>query len=105
MARRFRYAFTKKKEASKGKLSIGLAVASVFLFFAVVIVAAFFLQGSFAYVTGGVCLFAALISVYGFFMGLAGFSEENRAHRTCIIGSIINGLIMVGWLAFFLMGV
>lgn len=105
MARRYRYAFAKKKEAAKGKLSVGLAVISVLLFAAAVITSAFVLQGKFGYVIGGICLFAAMLSVYGFFMGLAGFSEEHCLHRTCIVGSIVNGIIMVVWLSFFLMGV
>jgi uncharacterized FAD-dependent dehydrogenase len=50
-------------------------------------------------------LFAALLSVYGFLMGISSFSEEKCTHRTSIIGSILNGIFMVGWLAFFLMGV
>ena len=32
MARRYRYAIIKKKEAAKGKLSVGLAIASLLLF-------------------------------------------------------------------------
>ena len=32
MARRYRYAIIKKKEAKKGKLSVGLAIASLLLF-------------------------------------------------------------------------
>ena len=35
----------------------------------------------------------------------ASFSEEERMHRTSTVGSILNGVIMVGWLGFFLMGV
>ena len=31
MARRYRYAIIKKKEAKKGKLSVGLAIASLLL--------------------------------------------------------------------------
>ena len=50
---------------------------------------------------GGICLFAALLSVYGFLMGISSFSEEKCTHRTSIIGSILNGIFMVGWLAFF----
>ena len=46
-----------------------------------------------------------LLSVYGFLMGISSFSEEKCTHRTSIIGSILNGIFMVGWLAFFLMGV
>jgi len=54
---------------------------------------------------GSVSLFAALLSVYGFIMGLLSFSEENCKHHTSIIGSIANGFITVGWIFLFLMGV
>lgn len=104
MAKRYRYAFAKKKEAGKGKLSVGLSAASFLLFLAAVLTA-FFLEGRYGFIIGGICLFAMLLSVYGFIMGLLSFSEEKRTHRTSIIGSIANGIIMVGWLGFFLMGV
>ena len=39
MAKRYRYAIIKKKESSKGKLSVGLAIASLLLFVAAVITA------------------------------------------------------------------
>lgn len=104
MARRYRYAFAKKKEAAKGKLSVGLAIAS-FVLFGTAVLTTFFLEGSYGFVVGGISLFAALLSIYGFIMGLVSFSEEKRTHRTSIIGSIVNGILMVGWLCFFLMGV
>ena len=104
MARRYRYSFTKKKEAGKGKLSVGLAVASL-VFFAAAVTLALILEGSFGFIIGSMSLFAALLSVYGFIVGLMSFSEEDCAHRTSIIGSMINGILMVGWLGFFLMGV
>lgn len=104
MARRYRYAFAKKEEARKGKLSVGLAAASFLLFLAAVALA-YLLEGRLGYIVGGIGLFAMLLSVYGFIMGLASFSEVKRNHRTSIIGSIGNGLIMVGWLGLFLMGV
>lgn len=104
MARRYRYAFAKKKEAAKGKLSVGLAIAS-FVLFGTAVLTAFFLEGGYGFVVGGISLFAALLSIYGFIMGLVSFSEEKRTHRTSIIGSIVNGILMVGWLCFFLMGV
>ena len=91
MARRYRYAIIKKKEPGKGKLSVGLAIASLLLFVAAVV--------------GGLCLFAVLLSAYGFVMGLMSFSDEECMHRTSVVGSILNGVITVGWLVFFLMGV
>ena len=78
MARRYRYSFTKKKEAGKGQ---------------------------YGFVTGGVCLFAALLSIYGFIMGLLSFSEAGKGHKTSIIGSITNGIIMILWLGIYLTGV
>lgn len=104
MAKRYRYAFVKKKEAGKGKLSTGLAAASLLLFGAAVMTA-FFLEGKLGFLVGSIGLFAMLLSVYGFIMGLSSFSEEDRNHKTSIIGSIANGIIMVGWLGIFLMGV
>ena len=104
MAKRYRYAIIKKKEAAKGKLSVGLAIASLLLFAGAVGVA-YALEGTYGFIVGGICLFAALLSVYGFLMGISSFSEQNCTHRTSIIGSILNGIFMVGWLAFFLMGV
>ncbi|MDD5803586.1 DUF6142 family protein [Blautia sp. HCP3S3_H10_1] len=103
MARRYRYSFTKKKEAKKGKLSVVLAAASFLLFIAAVALA-YFLDESLGFLVGGVGLFAALLSVYGFAMGLLSFSEEGRSHRTSIIGSISNGLILIVWIGVYLTG-
>ena len=103
MARRYRYAFAKKKEAQKGKLSTGLAIASLILFAAAVLLD-FFLKGNLGYIVGGISLFAMLLSVYGFIMGLLSFSETGRNHRTSMIGSISNGMIMIGWLGMYLLG-
>ena len=103
MAKRYRYAFAKKKEAQKGKLSTVLAAVSCVLF-VIAVLLAFWLQGSLGYMIGGISLFAMLLSVYGFIMGLLSFSEENRNHRTSMVGSIANGMIMIGWLGIFLMG-
>ena len=100
MARRYRYAFAKKREASKGKWSVGLAAASLVLFIAAVVLALFF-DGK----LGGTGLFAMLLSAYGFTLGLSSFSEENRKHRTSMVGSILNGVILVIWLGLFLSGV
>ena len=94
MAKRYRYAIIKKKEAKKGKLSVGLAIASLLLFGAAV-GTAYALEGSYGFIVGGICLL----------MGIASFSEENCNHRTSIVGTILSGVFLVGWLLFFLMGV
>ena len=52
MAKRYRYAIIKKKESSKGKLSVGLAIASLLLFVAAV-VTAYGLAGEYGFIVGG----------------------------------------------------
>ena len=52
MARRYRYAFAKKREAAKGKWSVGLAAASLVLFI-VAVVLALFLDGKLGGLIGG----------------------------------------------------
>ena len=103
MAKRYRYSFVKTKEAEKGKLSVGLAAASLILFLAAVLTA-FALDGAYGFIVGGICLFATMLSAYGFILGLLSFSEEKRMHRTSVVGSILNGIIMVGWLGVFFNG-
>ncbi len=102
MAKRYRYAFVKRKESSKGKLSVGLSIASLVLFPAAILLSVF-LPSRYQIITGCVCLLAALLAAYGFLMGLAGFSEENTLHHTNTVGSILNGLILAGWISMYLM--
>ena len=97
MARRYRYAIIKKERGCKREAVSGLAIASLLLFGGAVGIA-YVLEGSYGFIVGGICLFAALLSVYGFLMGISSFSEEKCTHRTSIIGSILNGIFMVaGW--------
>lgn len=103
MAKRYRYSFAKKKEAGKGKWSVGIAVTSLAIFIAAFF-ASFLLEQKYHFVVGGLCLFAAALSIYGFLLGALSFSEKDRMHRTSIIGSIANGIFMLAWLGFYLVG-
>ncbi|MBR2765609.1 MAG: hypothetical protein IKE03_06480 [Blautia sp.] len=104
MAKRYRYAFTRKKEAAGGKWSVAMAVISVLLLPASVFYA-FLNGGDKPYITGGLCLLAALLSVYGFFLGLGSFKEKNTGHLASIVGSLANGVISIVWLGIYLSGV
>ena len=104
MAKRYRYAFTRKKEAAGGKWSVTMAVLSVLLLPASVL-CAFVNKGEGYHITGGLCLLAALLSVYGFFLGLSSFKEKNTGHLASIVGSIANGVISIVWLGIYLSGV
>ena len=92
MARRYRYAIIKKKEPGKGKLSVGLAIASLLLFVAAV-TAAYMLGGKFGFIIGGVCLFAALLSAYGFVMGLySGVERSSQGTYQASCGTTANDM-------------
>ncbi|MDO5337077.1 MAG: hypothetical protein Q4E89_06405 [Eubacteriales bacterium] len=104
MAKRYRYAFAKRREEPRGKLCLGLFIVSVVLLLAAVIVS-FALNGNGGVVCGGLCLFSMMLSVYGFFQGLKSFSNEKYSHTYSVIGSIANGILMVLWVGIYLAGI
>ena len=87
----------------QGKISFTLAGLSVLLFLAAVAYMTVSAGGSY-HITGGLCLFAALCSIYGFLLGLAGFRVKDASHNFCIAGAITNGIIMIVWLGLYLGG-
>lgn len=99
-----RYKFAKKEYAQKGILSSILAGATMALFI-ISCFLSFCFRGAAGVFLGGIALTAMLLSVYGFYMGLSGFSEKDCSHAFCISGAIANGVMMVIWLALFLIGI
>lgn len=106
MARRYRYAFARQKEAEEGVLATILAGVSVLLF-VIAVGISFFAggEGMLGTIIGGISVCATLLSLYGFIQGMRSFSKENRNHTYGIAGAIANGIIMIGWLGLFLLGV
>lgn len=104
MARRQKYKFAKTEYAKNGKVSTGLAVASVVLF-VVSVILSFALRGEAGVYVGGIGLLSALLAILGFVLGVKGYSEKNCSHLFCTIGTIANGLICIFFLALFSVGV
>ena len=102
MAKRYRYAFIKKKEAWRGKVSVALAIASVALFVAAMVCEV--VEVAVPHLTGTLCLLGTLFSAYGFLEGLISFREKNREHFTSIVGSIACGIIFIVWLGLYFWG-
>ncbi len=100
MARRYRYAIIKKKETKKGSCQWDWQLLPCFCL-GQRLALPMYSKAVYGFIVGGICLFATLLSVYGFLMGVASFSEENCNHRTSIVGTILNGVFLVGWLLFF----
>lgn len=104
MAKRYKYSFTRKNEAKGGREALVLAGIS-FAAFLVLIFVSFAFSGNGGTILGAVGLFAMILAVYGFCLGLKGLSERNTGHRYAAIGTIAAGGVSILWLALFLAGV
>ena len=104
MAKEHKFKFAKKEYTQKGKISAALAGISLGLF-VVACILSFALSGKAGIYVGGIALMAMLFSVYGFYEGLSGYSDKQGSHIFCTAGAIGNGVLMVVWLALFLIGV
>ncbi|MFV0527162.1 MAG: DUF6142 family protein [Lachnospiraceae bacterium] len=104
MAKRYKYTFARQKEAAQGIVSSAIAGMS-FLLFIVVVILSFAFQQKAEIAIGALSLFAMLSAVYGFVQGLKSFSKKEEGHLFSIIGSLSNGVIMIGWLGLYLTGV
>lgn len=103
MAKRYRYAFAEKERSTEGQ-TVHSTCCSFICTVCDSCPSGILAAGKPWIYDRWDSLFAMLLSVYGFIMGLLSFSEENRNHRTSMVGSIANGMIMIGWLGIFLMG-
>lgn len=104
MKRRFKYAFTRKKETDGGFSSMIFAGISLCLFLLSAVLS-FIWQGNAGTWVGVLGLMAALFAAVGFWIGIRSFKERDRNYRFSALGSMANGVFFVGWLALFLIGV
>ena len=99
-----RYKFVKKEQSKGGRdatIMAGIAAA----LFLVSIAIAYFMAGQAGVFVGGFSLVAALISVYGFIVGMRSFGEKDVSYLLTVVGSIGCGIIMVAYLTLFLAGI
>ena len=102
--KRYKYSFTKRRHTKGGIESSVFALLSLLLFF-VCAVSSMVFNGAGGLYLGAIGLSALGISVYGFILGLKSFSEKNRQLFYSKIGSVANGVLMVIWVAMFLLGI
>ena len=103
MASKHRYTFDEKKASRGGRVALIFACASAACFLAAVILS-FAMKGKAGVFVGAISAYAAVLSVYGFYRGMKSFSETDVSPTLSIIGSLLCGVIMVGWLTVFLTG-
>ena len=101
--KRYKYSLTNKNHAAKGVVSTACAGIS-FGILCVASLCSMAYHGNGGIYLGAMGLAALGISIYGFIMGLRSFSEKHKNQRFCKIGAMANGVIMVIWLALFLVG-
>lgn len=104
MAKKYTYSFAKKKPSRESIVSSIMALISLLLFVAAAILSGV-LGGKGGTYLGAIGLTAICISVYGFWVGLKSFSIPDCSYRYSKIGSVANGIFMIGWFALFLSGV
>lgn len=101
--KKFKYKVLKKKHSARGILSSVLAGISLLLFLASLFCSLVF-HGNGGLYLGAMGLIAIVLSVYGFILGLQSLGERERDLLYCKVGALGNGVLMVVWLALFLMG-
>lgn len=102
--KKYTYSFAKKKPSPESIFSSILALISLLLFLIAAIVSGVF-GGNGGIYLGAIGLAAIAISIYGFWVGLKSFSIPDCNYRYSKIGSVANGIFMIGWFALFLVGV
>lgn len=103
MARRQKYKFAKKEYAKNGRVSTWIAVVSAILF-VVSVILSFAFRGQAGVYVGGIGLMSMLLALFGFFVGIKGYSEKGCSNIFCTVGAIANGLICIIYLALFSVG-
>jgi len=104
MARRPKYKFAKKEYARNGKISAWISLTSAVLFLVSVMIS-FAFGGVAGVYVGGIGLASMLLSLFGFFQGIKGYSEKDCSHLFCMVGMIANGMICILYLALYAAGV
>lgn len=104
MKRKYKYSFVKKEDTEDGFASVVYAGISLVIFIIAACIS-FLFEGNAGSWIGVLGLMAVLFSVVGFLTGLKSFKERDKNYRFSAIGSLANGVILVGWLALFLIGI
>ena len=104
MADKRRYRFAEEKDSKGGKQSLLLALISV-LAFVVCVILSFAKGGTAGPYVGAISIAAMLLAVYAFRIGMQSFGEEGVSPTSSVVGAIISGIVVVGWIALFLAGI
>ncbi|MEE0314451.1 DUF6142 family protein [Eshraghiella crossota] len=89
-----KYKFTNKKHSVGGVVATIMAVAAIVLIvFSIVL--SFKARGEGGEIVGSLALMALAFSVFGLIIGLLSYREFDRYYTFSLIGSLINGIIII----------
>ena len=103
MDEKFGLSFTDKKHTERGIFSTVLAVLSAVTFVALVIIS-YRNHGNAGMQIGSAGLTAMVASVIGMTSGLLSFKEQECNYLFSKIGTLLNLVLLVGWLFIFMIG-
>ncbi len=103
MSRKYNYSFVDKKTGSKQKRSLILALVSVLLLAASVVLSVVF-GGAGAAFLGGFGLAGILFALWGFISSIR-LLAQHMTSRMVFAGAITCGIMFISWLAVFLIGI
>ena len=97
MAKRKMYSFEERRHSQMGITSTVLGIVAVIIILALIYVAAYYKGNGGAYL-GSIGITAIVIC------GLRSFKEKNKIYTFSKIGSLLNGILIAGWIGLILFG-
>ena len=104
MAKRKTYSFEEKKHSQKGITSTVVGLLA-FVIFVVLILISCYYNGNGGTYLGSIGITVMVLTIYGLICGLLSFQERNKIYTFSKIGSILNGILIAGWIGLILLGI
>lgn len=104
MARKRMYSFAEKKHSKRGITSTVMGILSLVILL-VLAYLAFAMGGSGGAYLGSIGLLSVVFSIAGFAYGLSSFRERDVYYTFSKIGSIMNSILLAGWIFIILIGI
>ena len=92
-----------KKVAPAAKESLILSTVSLGLLVADVIIS-YAMKGNGGALLGAIGLFAMLVAMYGFYLGIRAISDRGTNYLITALGTIFAGIMSIIWLGVFFLG-
>ncbi len=104
MAKRKTYSFEERRQSQRGITSTVVGLLAFVIFFALILISCYHGGNAGAYL-GSIGITAMVMTIYGLVCGLASFQERNKIYTFSKIGSLLNGILIAGWIGLILLGI